>query len=482
MIFIYNVGIFLYKTSIYAASLFNTKARQWVEGRKDIFHKIEEAITYYPSPITHDNSSPITHYPSPITHDNSSPITHYPLPITVWMHVASLGEFEQGRPLIEALKKKTTPIQGIPIGQYKIILTFFSPSGYEIRKDYPLADHVFYLPMDSKKNAQRFLDLIQPDLVIFVKYEFWFHYLNELKNRKIQTILISGIFNKNQFFVLNLYAIILKKMLRCFTHIFVQNTPSVYALKKQGLEQVTYAGDTRIDRVMSIAAEAQSFPLIEQFVGSSPTLVCGSTWQPDEEIIIQLLQNQYFTHYKFIFAPHDISIKNIERLENMLLEPSLRYSNPSPLNPPSEGMPLAKGDFLHSGLNTISDEFKENTRDCRILIIDNIGMLSAIYRYGKVAYIGGGFGKGIHNTLEPIAFGLPVIFGKKYKKFEEANQLIATGGAFSITNYADFEEKMLFLIDKKNYLNASNAALKYIEENQGATDKIVQFIEFLSFA
>ena len=442
MIFIYNIGVSLYKISIYIASLFNTKARQWVDGRKDIFTKIEQAITHHPSPISHD-------------------LSH----ITVWMHVASLGEFEQGRPLIEALKKKVTP-------HYKIILTFFSPSGYEIRKDYPLADYVFYLPMDSKKNALRFLDLIQPNLVIFVKYEFWFHYLNTLNIRKIQTILISGIFNKKQFFVLNFYALILKKMLRCFTHIFVQNTPSVFELKKQDLEQVTYAGDTRIDRVMSIAAEAQSFPLIEQFVGSSLTLVCGSTWQPDEEIIIQLLTNQSFIHYKFIFVPHDISIKNIERLEKMLPEASLRYSKlntNSPLNPP-------KGDFLHSAQNTISDNFKENISGCRILIIDNIGMLSSIYRYGKVAYIGGGFGKGIHNTLEPIAFGLPVIFGKKYKKFEEANQLIATGGAFSITNYADFENNMLFLNDKKNYLDASNAALKYVGENKGATDKIVQFI------
>ena len=450
MIFLYNIGIFLYKIGIYIASLFNTKARQWVEGRKDIFTKIEQAITHHPLPITHDAS-----------------------PITIWMHVASLGEFEQGRPLIEALKKKATP-------QYKIILTFFSPSGYEIRKDYPLAGNVFYLPMDSKKNARRFLDLIQPDLVIFVKYEFWFHYLNELKKRKIQTILISAIFNKKQFFVLNLYAIILKKMLRCFTHIFVQNTPSVYELKKQGFGQVTYVGDTRIDRVMSIAAEAQSFPLIEQFVGSSPTLVCGSTWQPDEKIIIQLLANQSFTHYKFIFAPHDISIKNIECLEKMLPEPSLRYSNQSPINPPSEGMPSAKGDFTHSVQNASSAKSlllgDLGGLDCRILIIDNIGMLSSIYRYGKVAYIGGGFGKGIHNTLEPIAFGLPVIFGKKYKKFEEANQLIATGGAFNISNFKDFEDKMLFLNDEKNYLDASNAALKYLENNKGATDKIVQFI------
>ena len=450
MIFLYNIGIFLYKIGIYITSLFNTKARQWAEGRRNIFTKIEQAITTYPSPITHD----------------LSPITHHPSPITIWMHVASLGEFEQGRPLIEALKKKTTPIQGIPVGQYKIILTFFSPSGYEVRKDYPLADHVFYLPMDSKKNAMRFLDLIQPDLVIFVKYEFWFHYLNELKKRKIHAILISGIFNKKQFFVLNFYALILKKMLRCFTHIFVQNTPSVYELKKQGLEQVTYAGDTRIDRVMSIAAEAKSFPLIEQFVGSSPTLVCGSTWQPDEEIITQLLQNQFFTHYKFIFAPHDVSAKNIERLEKMLPESSLRYSKRLFLL-------NTEGEYENQTVHN----FKENISDCRILIIDNIGMLSSIYRYGKVAYIGGGFGKGIHNTLEPIAFGLPVIFGKKYKKFEEANQLIATGGAFSITNYAGFENKMLFLNDKKNYLDASKVALKYIEENQGATDKIVQFIE-----
>ena len=451
MVFIYNIGIFLYKIGIYSASLFNTKARQWVEGRKDIFTKIKQTIT-----------------------NNQSLITNNQSPITVWMHVASLGEFEQGRPLIEALKKKATPdaeLHGAPCAhQYKIILTFFSPSGYEIRKDYPLADHIFYLPMDSKKNAKRFLDLIQPDLVIFVKYEFWFHYLNELKKRKIQAILISGIFNKKQFFVLNLYAILLKKMLRCFTHIFVQNTPSVYELKKQGLEQVTYAGDTRIDRVMHIASEAQSFPLIAQFVGSSPPLVCGSTWKPDEEIITQLTENQFFTHYKFIFAPHDISKKNIDRLEKMLPEQSLRYSHLSSMNP-------SKGNVRQSNDDASNDDFIKKIGSYRILIIDNIGMLSSIYRYGKVAYIGGGFGKGIHNTLEPIASGLPVIFGKKYKKFEEANQLIATGGAFSISNFKDFEEKMLFLNDEKNYLHASNAALKYLESNKGATDKIVEFIQ-----
>ena len=351
-------------------------------------------------------------------------------------------------------------------------MTFFSPSGYEIRKNYPLADHVFYLPMDSRKNARHFLDLIKPDLVIFVKYEFWYHYLYALKIRHIRTILISAIFNKNQLFVLNPYAIILKKMLGYFTHIFVQNTPSISLLKKHGFEQVTCVGDTRIDRVKNIAATAQSFPLIEQFVDSSPTLIGGSTWQPDEEILIQLLKNQHFTHYKFIIAPHDISLKNVDRLEKMLPEPSVRYSKysaPNTLSPP-------KANFIYSGQNAINDNVKKKISGSRIMIIDNIGMLSSIYQYGKVAYIGGGFGTGIHNTLEPIAFGLPVLFGTKYKKFDEAIQLIATGGAFSIADYKGFEAKMLYLNDEKNYLKASNAALKYVENNIGATDKIKAFI------
>ena len=426
LITLYNIGIRFYGTGIRMASFFNAKARLWTDGRRDIFTTIKNDIA-------------------------ALPISNEPLPKTLWMHVASLGEFEQGRPLIEALKNKTP--------QYKIILTFFSPSGYEIRKKYPLADHVFYLPMDTPQNARQFLDIIQPDLVVFVKYEFWYHYLNELKNKRIPTILISGIFNKKQLSVFNPYAYLLKKMLLCFTRIFVQTPPSVSLLQEAGFCQVHLAGDTRVDRVIGIAKEAKTYPSIEKFVGNAPVLICGSTWQEDEEMIVQLFNNKYFTHYKFIIAPHDISLKNIERLEKILPEKYIKYSTESD----------EKGKE--------SNITKAAETDIRILIIDNIGMLSSIYRYGKTAYIGGGFGKGIHNTLEPIAFGLPVIFGKQYKKFEEAIRLIETGGGFSIADFKSLEEKMLFLKDEKNYLHASKAALDYLDNNKGATDIIMHFIE-----
>jgi 3-deoxy-D-manno-octulosonic-acid transferase len=421
MVLLYSIGIFFYKAFIHIAAHFNPKAKLWVDGRKDIFKYIENVLKNSPK-------------------ERSK---------TVWMHVASLGEFEQGRPLIEALKKSSE--------DYTIILTFFSPSGFEIRKNYPLADYIFYLPIDTAKNAAHFIDLIQPDLAIFVKYEFWFHYLKTLKNRQIPTILISAIFNKKQLSVYYSYSFLLKKMLTCFTHIFVQNTPSVYLLKKAGFNEVSLAGDTRVDRVMSIAQEAKTFPIIEKFVANSPTLICGSTWRPDEEIILQLIENVNFTHYKFIFAPHDISIKNIERLEKMLPIPSIRYSK-----------------YMENKISILGTEGVN-----RVLIIDNIGMLSSLYRYGKIAYIGGGFGSGIHNTLEPIAFGLPVIFGKKYKKFEEANQLVETGGGFSIEDFNGFKNIMEYLNSEKNYEKASQAATQYIQSNKGATEKIMQYIASL---
>ena len=415
MIFLYNISLFFYKIGIHIAAMFgNEKAKLWINGRKDIFQKMQSSL---------------------------KPITNNPKPKTLWIHVASLGEFEQGRPIIEQLKKETP--------QYKIVLTFFSPSGYEIRKNYPFADHVFYLPLDSAQNARQFLDLVKPDLAIFVKYEFWYHYLTELHRRQIATLLVSAIFREKQFSSLNPYTPILIRVLKTFKHIFVQDPPSVFLLKKQGLTQVTCVGDTRIDRVMAIANEANQFPIIEQFVGDAPVFIGGSTWQPDEEIIISLFSDVKFKDWRFIFAPHDISPKNIDRLEKLLPEKAIRYS-------------------IISNLQS------------RILIIDNVGMLSSIYRYGRIAYIGGGFGSGIHNTLEPIAFDLPVIFGLKYKKFAEAVSFIETGGAFSVADKEQFQQVMNDLLIPKNYDAASNAAKQYVVKNQGATKKIVTFISDLA--
>ena len=424
MLFIYDFAIFIYKTFIHIAALFgNEKAQLWVNGRKHIFENIKTVI---------ENQKP----------DISS------LQIkTLWMHVASLGEFEQGRPILEQLKKETP--------QYKIVLTFFSPSGFEIRKNYPLADYIFYLPIDTAKNARLFLDLIKPDLAIFVKYEFWFHYLNQLHLRHIPTLLVSAIFRPKQFSKLNFYTPYIIRVLKTFKHIFVQDTPSVNLLQKQGLTNISRVGDTRIDRVLAIAHEAKQLPFIEQFVGHSLVFIGGSTWQPDEEIIVPLLKDPRFKDWKFIFAPHDTTSKNIDRLEKQLPEPKIKYSEIS-ANTESQNLKISKS---------------------RILIIDNVGLLSAIYRYGRIAYIGGGFGSGIHNTLEPIAFGLPVIFGLKYKKFAEAVSLVETGGAFSIADSVGFQKVMLDLSSKENYITAAKAAKNYALFNQGATNQIIDFLK-----
>ncbi len=431
----YNLGIFFYKTAIQIAAYFNPKARQWLDGRKNIFSTIEKSLNA----------------------KNKDVKTK-----TIWLHVASLGEFEQGRPIIEELKKETP--------QYKIILTFFSPSGYEIRKDYPLADHIFYLPLDTQKNAQIFLDLVQPDMAIFVKYEFWFHYLNELKNRHIPTLLVSGIFREKQFAKGRFFTPIFRKMLGCFTHFFVQDTPSVILLKNAYFHNVTLAGDTRIDRVKAIANEGKTFPIIEDFIGSKPTFIGGSTWQPDEEIIVKLLQNDAFKNWKIILAPHDISSKNIERIEKLLNFHSIRYSKLQNTEGSSSPLTNHKSPITHR-------ESPITNHPSPILIVDNIGMLSSLYRYGKVAYIGGGFGSGIHNTLEPIAHGLPVIFGPKYHKFAEAVQLLETGGAFCVKNSEDLGKIMSLLSDENGYQKAQFAARNYVEENVGATDKICTFID-----
>jgi 3-deoxy-D-manno-octulosonic-acid transferase len=428
MIFFYNSALFLFHSVLKIAALFNPKAKQWVKGRKDIFNKMETAL----------NSKPKTLHKESFGQNAKR----------IWIHVASLGEFEQGKPIIEQLKRLRNTDDSSVLQEPLIILTFFSPSGYEIRKNYPLADHVFYLPLDTAENAQRFLDLVKPDIAIFIKYEFWFHYLNTLKKKNIPTLLVSGIFRDKQFSKGHPYTYFLKKMFGCFTHFFVQTPASLILLKKLGFDNVTLAGDTRIDRVAKLPEEGRTFPLIENFIGDASVFIGGSTWQADETAILPLLENEHFKNWKFIFAPHDISESNIKRLEKSLPIASIRYSE------------LEKSPITHYPL----------------LIIDNVGMLSALYRYGRIAYIGGGFGKGIHNTLEPIAFGLPVIFGPKYQKFEEAIQLMGTGGGFSIANQKEFLDKMIFLKENAPYLAASDAAKNYVFENRGATEKVIDYI------
>ena len=430
MIFLYNLIILFYTNFIKLAAYFgNEKARLWCDGRKDIFQKIEANLL-----------------------ENKE--KNYK---TIWFHVASLGEFEQGRPIIESLKNDYAALQRSNF-ILQFILTFFSPSGFDMRKNYPFADHVFYLPIDTQHNAQRFLDLIKPDLTVFVKYEFWFHYLTELQKRGIPTLLVSAIFREKQFSKFNPYSPLLIRILKNFTKIFLQDTPSVYLLKKHAINNIILSGDTRVDRVAAIAEEAKPLPIIAEFARKAPVFVGGSTWEADEKQILPLFNNPKFKDWRFIFAPHDISLNNVNRLEKLLPEPSVRYS-----------------------------ELTAN--DTRILIIDNIGMLSALYHYGKIAYIGGGFGSGIHNTLEPIAHGLPVLFGPKYEKFTEAIKLVETGGGFVVNgkNRAgrqsdDFgtegvEKIMERLLIKENYDKAAMAASNYITHNRGATAQVVEEIK-----
>jgi 3-deoxy-D-manno-octulosonic-acid transferase len=403
----YNLGIWVYYLGIWVASFFNKKAKLWVAGREAILSKINAQVT-----------------------DDQQ---------IIWFHCASLGEFEQGRPLIEKIKNH--------FPKYKILLTFFSPSGYEIRKNYALADYIFYLPIDTSQNAQKFLEIVQPEIAFFVKYEFWFNYLQQLNQQRIPTYLISSVFRKDQIFFQS-YGSFFKKMLFFFDHIFVQNEKSKSILLENRVSKVSIAGDTRVDRVLEIQKNKKSFGEISAFKGTAEMLIGGSTWPPDEDILIEWIHAQKDFRWKFIIAPHDISENHIIEIEKKLKVNSIRFSQAN-------------------AFNSVA---------AKVLIIDNIGMLSSLYQYGKIVMIGGGFGGGIHNTLEPIAFGLPVIFGKKYQKFEEANRLVETGGGFSISNYHEFNHVMENLEQEDFYNNASTKAKKYILDGQGATEKIFNFI------
>lgn len=388
------------------AAFFNKKAKQSIKGRKGIFEKLKSQ------------------------NFNGN---------WIWMHCASLGEFEQGRPLIEKIKAEQS--------NQKIILTFFSPSGFEIRKNYEHADCVVYLPYDSPSNAQQFLDIVKPQKAIFVKYEFWHFYLKGLKKRHIPTYLISAVFRKEQTFF-KWYGGFFRNMLSAFTHIFTQDENSVQLLKSIDFKNAKAIGDTRVDRVLEISKSAKQFSEIEAFCGQSPTLICGSTWPPDEAILATFINRKLPPNWKVIIAPHDIKASHIAQIQKRLTVPTNTYSN-----------------------LTIDKKNKS-----KVLIINNIGILSSIYQYGKIAYIGGGFGSGIHNTLEPITFGLPVIFGTKFQKFTEAVELVKSGGAFTISNQKELELVFEKLLKNEAFEKAAFQAKNYIESNQGATEEIYHFL------
>lgn len=405
---IYNISVLLYYIAIRVASIFNSKAKLWLGGRKNIFSKIELAL-----------------------HANTSPL--------IWFHCASLGEFEQGRPLIEKIKKEYP--------SHKIVLTFFSPSGYEIRKNYSGADYIFYLPIDTPDNAKKLVALLNPQLAFFVKYEFWFNYLNELKSRTIPTYLVSGIFREKQHFF-KPYGNWFRKQLSCFTHFFLQDKSSELLLHSIGYTNTTIAGDTRFDRVYEISKNTTSYPFVQQFCKNTSTFIIGSSWNDDERVISQAFKT--LNTYKLIIAPHEIDEQHIQSIEEKfsVYGNCIRYTKAT--------------DATITNVN--------------VLIIDNIGMLSSLYQYATIAYIGGGFGKGIHNILEAATFGLPIIFGPNYHKFLEAKELISQKGAFTINDVADLESTLHYLSIKSNQESASANSKKYIQSNIGATNKILSFI------
>lgn len=406
MKFLYKTGIHIYAIAIRLASLFNPKARMAIKGRKNwiktLANKIEANSRY------------------------------------IWLHCASLGEFEQGRPVIEEIKKQYP--------EYRIILTFFSPSGYEIRKNYPLADIVSYLPFDTPRNAKKFLKIVQPERAFFIKYEFWHFYISELQKRGIPVYLISGIFRESQhFFKNNAWGRWYKKMLFRFDHFFVQNKKSAELLSSIGVNNFTVSGDTRFDRVAAIAAAAKEIPAVEKFKGQSKLIVAGSTWKPDEELLAAFINNT--GNVKMIVAPHEVSAANINRLKQMLKKPAQLFSKIQ---------------------NNVPGE-------CQVLIIDSIGVLSSLYRYGDMAYIGGGFGVGIHNILEAATYGLPVIFGPNYSKFKEAIDLAERGGAYAIHNQNELNTTFKTLLENpENLKNSAAVCKKYVEKNTGATSVIIK--------
>ena len=407
MLFFYNIFIKLYSIIASLISFKNVKAAQWISGRKNIFAKLEKAFE-----------------------NNTNKV--------IWMHCASLGELEQGRPIIEKLKQQTP--------NYKILITFFSPSGYEVQKNYSGADWVFYLPIDTKKNAKHFYKIVKPTLSIFVKYEFWYHYITEAKVNNIPLLLVSGIFRKNQPFF-KWYGGLHKKMLECFDFIFLQNQESLDLLKTiHPKNNIEVCGDTRFDRVIEIATKPKVFADIEKFIANYKVIVAGSTWTEDDEELDHFANTN--PHIKFIIAPHNIE--------------SVRLT---------ECLSLYKNSVLYSELNN-------KTINKNVLIIDNVGMLSSLYNYATIAYIGGGFGgDGVHNVLEAAVFGKPVIFGPEYEKFIEANELINFNGAISIDDALELEQTFDTLLKNEDELkNIGENAAKFVLQNGGATNKIIGYI------
>ena len=438
----YNIIIYVYLLGVAIYSLFNEKVKKMWRGERDAFRVLREKV---------------------------EPGAHY-----VWFHAASLGEFEQGRPLMEEIRR-THP-------ELKILLTFFSPSGYEVRKDYKGADIICYLPLDTIRNARRFLRLIRPEMAFFIKYEFWYNYLHILKHRGVPLYSVSSIFREGQIFF-RWYGRQYGRVLKCFTHFYVQNEKSRELLHSRGIDNVTVVGDTRFDRVLQIKSLASTPSPKEKgvasFVGDSPKVfVAGSSWPPDEEIFIRYFREH--PDWKLIIAPHVIGEDHLQQIEKLLEGRSVvRLSRLQGAGGAgtsgSAGTTGSAGSSESSG-TTGTAETTQNSA----LIIDCFGLLSSIYRYATVTYVGGGFGVSIHNTLEAAVWDKPVIFGPENQKFQEAQGLKASGGGFEIKGYDDFAQLMTRFSNDPAFLDdASRKAGQYVESLAGATHKILTDVKLL---
>ena len=408
MKFLYNFVVFITSLLLPIIALFNKKIKLFVHGRNETFSKISEL-------------------------KNSK---------TIWFHAASLGEFEQARPIIEEIKEKYP--------SYKVLVTFFSPSGYEIRKNYNLADVICYLPLDSKSNARKFIKEVNPALAVFIKYEFWPNLLNELKLKEIPTILVSGILREKQLFFKS-YGGFMKKSLEAFHHFFVQDENSKNLLNSINFKNVTVAGDTRFDRVSKILEQDNSLDFINQFKNNTYTIVAGSTWPEGEELLVDYINNTASEDEKFIIAPHNIKQEAILELQKSINKKTVLYSQP-------------RHDL--------------NLKEYQVFIIDTIGILTKIYAAADVAYVGGGLKTGLHNILEPATFGIPVVIGNKYDKFKEAVDLVKIGGCISIKNGEEFTASLINLKKDENLRRLTGVINKrYIQDNLRATKLIMNYIK-----
>lgn len=417
MLIIYTIAIHLYTLGIRTAALFgHSKARQMVQGWKLVPTALAKLAKGKP---------------------------------TVWFHAASLGEFEQARPVLEAYRQRHPECQ--------VLVTFFSPSGYEVRKNYAKAEAVCYLPMDTPHNVRRFLDAAHPDKVFFVKYEFWYNYLNALRQRGTETYIFSAIFRPEQYFFKWYGGWFLRQIGLCFNHLFVQNEESLQLLKSHGIDHCSLAGDTRYDRVHQIAQSAEPDAVVERFLQGhdGPVLVAGSTWPPDEQLLARLRESKKWFPERIIIAPHEIHEEHLRSIE-ALFPDSIRYSE---------------------CINALTQSHNNTFTHSKVLIIDNIGLLSKLYRYATVAYIGGGFGVGIHNILEAVAYGKPVVFGPNYHKFQEAHDLIDLGGCMIVDEHPDVSFLRKLFTDDDIYHAASDACMQLMRRNLGSTDIILKTVD-----